>query len=105
MDQPSIANSTLQITSTDKALGALISGVDVRHVDDATFNAIHQAWLANLVIVIRGQQLTDDELTHFAARFGVLDEAPPMGKRPARDFVGGSDGHPRGHSINAKVSA
>ena len=58
------------------ALGALVTGVDLRRLDAATFAALHATWLENLVIVIRDQKIGDDELTAFSARFGVLDEVP-----------------------------
>ena len=41
---------------------------------------LRRAWLDNLVIVVREQRLTDDDLTAFSARFGVLDEVPPVSK-------------------------
>jgi taurine dioxygenase len=62
------------------ALGAYVRGVDLRNLDNATFAAIREAWLANLVLVIRDQTLTDAELTAFSARFGELDELPPVGQ-------------------------
>ena len=72
--------SSMHVEPVPQALGAYVSGVDVCILSDAGFAAIHQAWLDNLVIVIRGQQLTDDDLTAFSARFGVLDEVPPVSK-------------------------
>jgi taurine dioxygenase len=70
----------MQVESLPHALGAFVTGVDLRKLDDAAFAAIRQAWLDNLVIVVRGQQFTDDDLTAFSARFGVLDEVPPVSK-------------------------
>ena len=34
-----------EVAPTDAALGAEIRGVDLAHLDDATFEQIHQAWL------------------------------------------------------------
>ncbi|MCE9639038.1 MAG: TauD/TfdA family dioxygenase [Betaproteobacteria bacterium] len=65
------------------ALGAYVTGVDLRHLDDAAFAVIHAAWLEHLVIVIRGQQIGDDDLTAFSSRFGVLDEVPIVSKGQA----------------------
>ena len=70
-------------------LGAEISAVDLRELTAATFAAIHQAWLTNLVILVRDQHLTDDELIAFSRRFGTLDWAPVQ--ETGRRFV---DGHP-----------
>ncbi|MDB5809673.1 MAG: TauD/TfdA family dioxygenase [Betaproteobacteria bacterium] len=65
------------------ALGAIVTGVDLRQLDAALFAALHATWLEHLVIVIRGQQIGDDDLTAFSARFGVLDEVPIVSKGQA----------------------
>jgi len=70
-------------------LGAEIGGVDLRTIDDAGFARIHRAWLDHLVLLFRGQQLTDDDLIAFSRRFGALDWAPVQ--ETGRRFV---EGHP-----------
>jgi len=77
------------VTPTGAALGAQIEGIDLRHVDDASFAAIHRAWVDHLVLLFRGQQLSDDDLIAFSRRFGVLDFAPVQ--ETGRRFV---EGHP-----------
>jgi len=57
-------------------LGAEVRCGDLRTLDEAGFAALRQAWLDNLVIVIRGQILTDPELMAFGRRLGDLDAAP-----------------------------
>jgi len=74
---------------TGTALAAEITGVDLRHVDDRTFAAIHRHWLDHLVLLFRGQSLSDDELIAFSSRFGELDWAPVQ--ETGRRFV---EGHP-----------
>ena len=69
------------------ALGAEIRGVDLRAVDDATFAAIHRAWVDHLVLLFRGQTLSDDQLIAFSRRFGELDWAPVQ--ETGRRFVEG----------------
>jgi taurine dioxygenase len=65
------------VTPTGAALGADIGGVDLRQtLDDAAFAAIERAWMDHLVLRFRGQQLDDDQLMRFSARFGTLDRAP-----------------------------
>jgi taurine dioxygenase len=76
-------------TATGRALGAEIQGVDLRTIDDGSFAAIHRAWLDHLVLLFRGQQLTDDDLIAFSRRFGALDWAPVQ--ETGRRFV---EGHP-----------
>jgi taurine dioxygenase len=60
---------------TGGGLGAEIRGVDLRGLSDDAFVAVHRAWLDNLVLLFRGQQLTDAELITFSRRFGELDLA------------------------------
>ena len=77
------SSAGFQVESLPLALGALVTGVDLRALDDAAFAAIHATWLEHLVIVMRGQQISDDDLTAFSARFGVLDEVPIVSKGQA----------------------
>ena len=57
-------------------LGAEVTGIDLRAIDDATFAAIHRAWIDRQVLLFRGQTLTDPDLAAFSRRFGDLDMAP-----------------------------
>jgi taurine dioxygenase len=74
------AASGMQVEALPRALGAYVTGIDLRDLSESTFAEIRQAWLDHLVIVVRGQQLTDGNLIAFSARFGVLDEIPPVSK-------------------------
>ena len=75
------------VVLTDGGLGAEIRGVDLRRLEDDAFAAIHRAWLDNLVLLFRGQELTDAELIAFSRRFGDLDLAPIQ--ETGRRFVEG----------------
>ena len=77
----------LEVVPTGAALGAEMQGVDLRRVDDATFAAIHRAWVDHAVLLFRGQSLTDDDLIAFSRRFGALDWAPVQ--ENGRRFVEG----------------
>ncbi len=57
-------------------VGAEMRGIDLRHLDDAEFAAVHAAWLAHSVLLFRGQHLSDADLIAFSRRFGDLDFAP-----------------------------
>src|SRR5918995_256072 len=59
-----------------EAVGAEISGVDLRCLSDQDFAAIEQAWTRHSMILLRGQQLGDDDLLAFSRRFGELDPPP-----------------------------
>ncbi len=67
------------------ALGAEIHGVDLRDLDDETFDEIHRAWLEHLVVFLRGQDITPDQQVTFARRFGEIHHHP---------FMKGMDEHP-----------
>ncbi len=65
----------ITVTPLSPALGAEISDVDLtRPLDAETAAAIHQAWLDHLVIVIRGQELTDEDQIRFAGYFGPIGD-------------------------------
>ena len=66
----------IRTVATGSALGAELIGVDLRDVDDDAFRAIHKAWLDHLVLLFRGQNLSDDHLIAFSRRLGELDLAP-----------------------------
>ncbi len=77
----------LDVRSNMAALGAEVRGVDLRAVDETTFKAIHRAWVDHLVLLFRGQTLSDDDLIAFSRRFGDLDWAPVQ--ETGRRFVDG----------------
>jgi taurine dioxygenase len=77
----------ITINPTGAALGAEVRDVDLAKLDDPTFRAIHRAWLDNLVLLFRGQRLSDDDLIAFSRRFGDLDWAPIQ--ETGRRFVEG----------------
>ena len=53
------------------ALGAEIIGVDLsEEIDDHTFAQIRDAWHRNLVILLRGQELSEQDQVRFAEKFG-----------------------------------
>jgi taurine dioxygenase len=77
----------MTIYPTGNALGAEIQEVDLKTISDGDFSVIHGAWLDRLVLLFRGQQLTDQDLIAFSRRFGVLDWAPVQ--ETGRRFVEG----------------
>ena len=58
-------------------LGAEISGVDLRQpLSDAQFRAIETALVDNELIILRGQNISSDDLMAFGRRFGELTVHP-----------------------------
>ncbi len=79
--------SSIEIVPTNAALGAEVRGVDLRRVDEATFAAIHRAWVDHQVLLFRSQNMGDADLITFSRRFGDLDIAPVQ--ENGRRFVEG----------------
>ena len=70
--------SDLQIRPLSPVFGAEVRGVDLADgVDDATFAAVHAAWLDHGVLAFKGQSpLPGDVQVEFARRIGPLHEHP-----------------------------
>lgn len=63
--------ASVAIRPLSPALGAEIVGVDLgRDIDDDTFAQIQDAWHQNLVILLRGQKLREEDQVRFAEKFG-----------------------------------
>ena len=60
-----------QLTPIDAALGAVVRGIDLRTVDDATFKQLYQHWLHHLLLVFKGQNLSAEDLVVLIKRFGT----------------------------------
>ncbi|MGY8960663.1 MAG: TauD/TfdA dioxygenase family protein, partial [Alphaproteobacteria bacterium] len=63
-------------TPLSSAIGVEVHDVDIRHLDDTTFNDIKRIWLEKGVLLFRGQNLEKDDQVAFSHRFGVLQPAP-----------------------------
>ena len=71
----------LQIQPMGSHAGCLISGVDVKQLDDAGFAPIYDAWLKYGVIAVRGQQLELPDFLTYSRRFGFLVPHPAKSSR------------------------
>jgi taurine dioxygenase len=89
---------TMAIIPTGAALGAEVTGVDLRHVDAGIFAALHRVWLDHEVLLLRNQQLTDGDLVAFSQRVGALEQAPIQ--ENGRRFV---PGHPEIYVVSNVV--
>lgn len=66
----------IRVEPISSALGAEIDGVDLsRPLADEVFAEIRRAFFENLVVMFRGQDLTEDQQCDFAARFGPLTKS------------------------------
>jgi len=63
----------IRVTPLAPACGAEISGVDLsKPLDEGEVRAIKEAWSKHLVLVFRGQQVSQDDQLRFASYFGDL---------------------------------
>lgn len=68
----------MEIIATGAALGAEVEGVDLSALlDEATLDRIRGAWDEHLVLVFRGQKMSDPDLLAFSRHFGELDPPGP----------------------------
>lgn len=64
----------IEVHPFDAALGAEVRCGDLRQATPVQFEAIRRAWLDHLVLVFRGQTLSDGDLIALGARFGEPDD-------------------------------
>ncbi|HSW20300.1 MAG TPA: TauD/TfdA family dioxygenase, partial [Ramlibacter sp.] len=73
----------------DAHLGAEVGGLDLAQpVSPALLDAILSAWAKHLVLLFRGQALSDPQLIAFSRRLGDLDLCPPndLGRTHIEEF-------------------
>jgi taurine dioxygenase len=65
----------IQVTPLSRACGAEISRVDLtRPLSAETVRAIRDAWNKYIILVFRGQKVSQDDQLRFASYFGELGE-------------------------------
>jgi len=77
-----------EVVPADAALGAEVRGLDLRALDDAAFQALHEAWLHHVVLVFRGQTLTAGDLVTLVRRFGTPVTSSNLHKRKLEERAG-----------------
>ena len=68
-----VADQRFSLTPLDATFGAVVQGVDLRALDEATWASLHEAWLEYALLIFAGQFLTRSEQDAFASRFGGLE--------------------------------
>ena len=75
----------ITVTPLDAALGAEVSGLDLRNITSSDAQALREAFLQHHVLVIHGEPIGDDDLVRFGECFGPLEPArnrSPLSSRP-----------------------
>lgn len=80
-----MSNHRIEVTPIAGSLGAEVTGVDLRSMDNHDWAAVHQAFLEYKVIAIRDQTLSPQDIMDVGARIGEPNHYP---------FVKGMDGFP-----------
>ncbi len=70
---PAMNATTLNIEPLDATFGAWVRDIELRSIDEITFEALHEAWLEYALLIFSGQFFTNDEQDAFASRFGNLE--------------------------------
>lgn len=61
------------IEPLDATFGALVTGLKLATLDDATWQELYASWLEHALLIFPGQHLSRDEQIAFARRFGPLE--------------------------------
>jgi taurine dioxygenase len=78
----------LEVVPLTKYIGAEIRGVDLREEpDEETKRAIYQAWLDHLVIVFRGQKLSQEDQIRATGFFGEMNTIDRPAKFHPKGFA------------------
>jgi taurine dioxygenase len=73
-----MTDSEIDLRPISGTLGAEVSGIDCRRIDDATFEQIHAALLEYQVLFFRETKLSDDQHIALAERWGNISVFPLM---------------------------
>ncbi|MEE3134099.1 MAG: TauD/TfdA family dioxygenase, partial [Pseudomonadota bacterium] len=68
-----IRSMPIRIDPKDATLGATITGIDLAHLDNTSWDIVRQAFLEFGVLIFPEQALSDDAQIAFASRFGALE--------------------------------
>lgn len=64
---------SFHVEPLDATFGAIVTGLKLASVDDATLRELHATWLEYALLVFPAQHLKRDEQVAFAKRFGPLE--------------------------------
>jgi len=77
-----------QVVPMAAPLGAEIRGLDLKQLNDATFKALHNAWLDNVLLVFRGQSMAAEDLVNLVRRFGTPVTSSNLHQRSLEERAG-----------------
>ena len=83
--QRSSQRAQFEVVPMPAALGAEIRGIDLTKLDDQAFRHIHDVWLANILLVFRGQTVSAEDLVHLVRRFGTPVSSSNLHQRDLKE--------------------
>jgi taurine dioxygenase len=79
--------ASFTVEPTGQSCGALVHGIDLRRLDDATAAALREVWLEHQVIAFPDQDLSIEQLEAVARHFGPFGEDPYLPAMPDHPHV------------------
>ena len=83
--QRSPQRAQFEVVPMPAALGVEIRGIDLTRLDDEAFRNIHDVWLANVLLVFRGQTVSAEDLVHLVRRFGIPVSSSNLHQRDLKE--------------------
>ena len=71
----------LRIENMTPGVGAIVTGIDIRTIDESTFAKLYRTWLDCSVLIVRDQDLLEDDFLSYSRRFGVIEPHPSKSTR------------------------
>lgn len=78
-----------EVIPFDGAMGAEIVGLDLRNLDDQSFKVLYQAYLDHVLVLVRDQELSDEQQVEVSQRFGPLETPPTANERSSHQYFDG----------------
>jgi len=79
----------LEVVPLDGAMGAEIRGLDLKRVDDDAFRVLYRAYLDHVLVLVRDQDISDEDQVAIARRFGTLEMPPAATERSSHQHYDG----------------
>jgi alpha-ketoglutarate-dependent taurine dioxygenase len=88
-----VKRATFQIEPLDATFGAMVTGLKLAEIDEASFAELYRTWLDYALLVFPGQHLSNAEQIAFARRFGAPEfEIAPISNVRADGSIRVDDG-------------
>ena len=86
MSSPTTAGVALETSKRHPLIGTEVRGVDLsRPLDEETFQALHDLWMSDLLLIFPDQPISDEAHIAFGRRFGDLEIHPSLAHRSSRN--------------------